>query len=320
VSSPKVEGDLVSQANLHVTNRRVRRSQGWDLERRQSRFAILLLVPAALAIGLFIAYPVVYSFLLTFSKFSVFETQWFAAGLTNYQNVLSDRDFGDALRFTAAYTALYVPLSVGLALLVGVLLQQVRVGTNFFRSLLFLPTVIPLTMGFLMFQWILDPNNGVLNFLLREVFGLPGLAHEWLSDRRTVLGSMVAVTLWGFGPWILMLAGLLSIPKDFYEAARVDGASHWQEFWSITLPQMRNTLMVVTTLQMIRSLKIFVPIYVLTSGGPAGASRSLYYLVFEKIGQNKLVYATTVGWVFTLIVIVVAAITTVLFRAPKDGS
>lgn len=304
----------VNQMNTHVVRSTRARTKKWDLARQQERFALLLLVPATIAIILFIAYPVVLSFLLTFSDFSVREIKWFAAGTEHYQDVLSDRGFTMSLRFTAAYTALYVPLSVGLALLVGVLLQQARVGATFFRGVLFLPTVIPLTMGFLMFQWILDPNNGILNYLLREVLHTPGLALNWLSDRNTVLGSLVAVTLWGFGPWILMLAGLLAIPKDFYEAARVDGASHWQEFHSITLPLMRNTLMVVTTLQMIRSLKVFVPIYVLTSGGPANASRSLYYLVFEKISQNRLEYATTVGWVFTLIVIALAALTSVLFR------
>jgi len=104
------------------------------------------------------------------------------------------------------------------------------------------------------------------------------------------------VTLWGFGPWILLPAGLLAIPRELYEAARVDGATPGREFLYITLPQLRPTLMVVTTLQVIAGLKIFVPIYVLTSGGPANASLSLYFLVFQKINQYKLVYATTVGW------------------------
>ena len=93
------------------------------------------------------------------------------------------------------------------------------------------------------------------------------------------------MTLWGFGPWILPLAGLLAIPRELYEAARVDGATPGREFLYITLPQLRPTLMVVTTLQVIAGLKIFVPIYVLTSGGPANASLSLYFLVFQKINQ-----------------------------------
>src|SRR5690606_17950526 len=150
--------------------------------------------------------------------------------------------------------------------------------------------------------------------LLANVFGLPGLARSWLADRDTVFGTLVAVTLWGFGPWILLLAGLLAIPKDYYEAARVDGAAHIQEFWFITLPQLRNTLMVVTTLQVIKALKIFVPIYVLTSGNPAGRTQSLYYLVFLKVnqGQNWYTYASTVGWVFTFIVIVITITTAFL--------
>jgi multiple sugar transport system permease protein len=292
--------------------------KGWNMQRRMTRFAIILLLPAAIMITLFIGYPVVYSFFLTFSDFSVTEERWFEAGLTNYGAVFADRDFWNATWFTLAYTAVYVPVSVGLALFVGVLLQQVKIGTTFFRSLLFLPTVVPLTMGFLMFQWILDPQNGILNYFLREL-GLDSAALNWLGDKNAVFWSMLMVTLWGFGPWILLLAGLLAIPKDFYDAAKVDGATPRQEFRHITLPHLRPALMVVTTLQVIKALKIFVPIYVLTSGGPAQASTSLYYLVFDKISQNKLAYATTVGWVFTIIVLGFAIGTNIILRPKKEA-
>ena len=297
--------------------RTAKRQQRWDLERRQARFAWILLLPSASMILLFIAYPIVYSFLLTFSRFNLREVRWFAAGLSNYQILLGDPTFLVALRFTLLYTIVWVVLSMAFALLVGVFLQQVRICSAFFRSMLFLPTVVPVTMGFLMFQWILDPSNGILNYVLREM-GLPSLALNWLSNKDTVFGSMVGVTLWGFGPWILLLAGLLGIPKDFYEASRVDGASLLQEFWHITLPLLRPTLMVVTTLQVITALKIFVPIYVLTTGGPANASMSLYFLVFQKINQYQLAYATTVGWVFTFIVAAIAIGTAVAFRVRRD--
>ncbi|MCI0399609.1 MAG: sugar ABC transporter permease [Chloroflexi bacterium] len=296
------------------------RARLWDLRRRQERFALLLLLPSAVMIILFIAYPIVYSFFLTFSEFTVREQRWFAAGLGNYQKVWGDPAFRSALGFTLKFTAVYVPLSVGLALLVSVLLQQIRVGITFFRSLLFLPTVVPITMGFLMFQWVLDPANGIVNYLLRNALGAPELARNWFSDPQTVFSALIAVTLWGFGPWILILAGLLAIPTELYDAARVDGATHLQEFRHITLPQLRNTLMVVTTYQMIFALKIFVPIYVITGGGPAGQSKSLYYLAFEKINSNKLDYSTTVGWIFTLIVVILAIMTAVAFRGGKDDA
>lgn len=295
-------------------------SKVWNLKRRQSRAAFLMVLPAALMMILFIGYPVVYSFLLTFSTFTVREVGWFAAGFSNYERVLQDRQFASAFTFTLKYTILYVPLSMVLGLLVGVLLQQVKVGTVFFRSVLFLPTVIPVAMGLLMFQWVLDANNGIFNHILADVLGRPDLTANWLGDIDTASNSIVAITLWGFGPWILLLAGLLGIPKDFYEAARVDGANHVQEFLFITLPLMRNTLFVVTTLQIIKALKIFVPIYLLTSGNPAGSTRSLYFLVFQKInqGQNWYTYASTVGWVFTAIIMVITLSTMVLMRLRKN--
>jgi multiple sugar transport system permease protein len=307
----------VDNARLHPKGK----ASGWDLERRQSRFALLLILPAGIMIFLFIGYPIIYSFLLTFSNFSVREVSWFTAGLSNYERVLNDRAFRTAFQFTILYTISYVPLSVILALIVGVLLQQVKVGASFFRSLLFLPAVIPVTMGLLMFQWVLDPNNGIVNFLIGQVFGRPDLAQNWLGDSDSVFGTLLAVTLWGFGPWILLLAGLLGISKDYYEAARVDGATHWQEFWNITLPLLRNTLMVVITLQVIKALKIFVPIYVLTSGNPAGRTQSMYYLVFLKInqGQNWYSYASTVGWVFTAIVLIFTLLTVFVLRIKHDS-
>jgi ABC-type sugar transport system permease subunit len=282
-------------------------SKLWNLKQRQSRFALFMVLPTAIMMILFIGYPVVYSFLLTFSTFSVREVGWFAAGLSNYEQVLNDRQFSSALQFTLLYTVVYVPLSMILGLLVGVLLQQIKVGAVFFRSILFLPTVIPIAMGLLMFQWVFEPNNGIFNYLLANVLGRPDLTHNWLGSIDSAFQTIVAITLWGFGPWILLLAALLSIPKDFYEAARVDGANPVQEFLFITIPQMHNALVVVTTLQIIKALKIFVPIYMLTGGNPAGTTRSLYFLVFQKVnqGQNWYTYATTVGWVFTIIIVAI---------------
>jgi multiple sugar transport system permease protein len=114
-----------------------------------------------------------------------------------------------------------------------------------------------------------------------------------------------------------MLSGLLAIPKDLYEAARVDGATPWGEFRYITLPLMRVTIMIVTVLQVIFAVKIFGPIYIMTLGGPATASRSLYFLVWERInrGPNWYSYASTVGWVFTLIVITFSLGTSYLLRS-----
>lgn len=296
------------------------KQQSWQLQRQQARFGLLLVLPAVAMIMLFIGYPVVYSFLLTFSDFNIRGVQWFQSGLSNYERVLQDRQFSTAFAFTLQYTVVYVPLSVLLGLLVGVLLQQVKVGTTFFRSLLFLPTVIPITMGLLMFQWVFDPSNGIVNHIIKDIVGQESQTIQWLNDTETVFGTLVAITLWGFGPWILMLAGLLAIPRDYYEAARVDGASHLQEFVYVTLPQLRNTLMVVTTLQVIKALKIFVPIYMLTGGNPAGRTRSLYFLVFQKVnqGQNWYSYASTVGWIFTGIVVVITLVTLFIMRNRKD--
>lgn len=301
----------------------VNRRSTWNLRRRQSIFGMLLTLPAILMIVLFIGYPVVYSFLLTFSKFSIQDTQWFDAGVSNYQNVWANRSFQRALDFTLRYTLLYTPLSVFLALLISVLLQQIRVGGALFRSVLFLPTVIPITMGLLMFQWVLDPNWGVLNFALRDLLGKPEWTQRWLDDPDVVLKTLTGITLWGFGPWILLLAGLFSIPKELYEAARIDGAGPIREFRYITLPLLRNSLLVVTVLQLIKALKLFVPIYILTQGGPATKTRSLYFLVFQQInrGAHNYAEASTAGWIFAFIIIgiTLAGLVVMRIRVRKEA-
>ena len=116
-----------------------------------------------------------------------------------------------------------------------------------------------------------------------------------------------------------MLAGLLAIPKDYYEAARVDGCTRLSEVRYITLPLMRMTLFIVTMLQILKALKVFVPIYILTKGGPAGTTRSMYYLVFERIqrGENWFTYASTVGWIFTFVVIAIALTSALLLRVRR---
>lgn len=293
----------------------------WDMQRRQSRFAILMILPAMLMILLFIGYPIVQSFLLTFSNFTVQDTDWFAAGWSNYEKVLDDKAFRSSLVFTLTYTAYYVPISVILGLIVAALLQQVKIGANVFRSILFLPTVIPITMGLLMFQWILDPNNGILNHILSDLKGQPIQDMPRWFGLEYVFETLVMITLWGFGPWILILAGILAIPRDFYDAAKVDGANPFQEFIYITLPQLRTTILVVTTLQMIKALKLFVPIYMLTNGNPAGKTRSLYFLVFERVnrGANWYTYASTVGWVFTFTVLGITLLTIILLRVSRVG-
>lgn len=305
-------------ASVHykVKSQEAGRNKTWNLKRRQSRFALLLTLPSIIMIILFIGYPVIYSFLLTFSNFTIEKTDWFSAGFDHYKEVWEGRTFKRALNFTLYYTAIYVPLSVGLGLLISVLLQQIKIGSTFFRSLLFLPTVIPITMGLLMFQWVLDPNWGVLNHIIGNVLGQPTWEQNWLDDPQLVTRTLIAVTLWGFGPWILMLAGILNIPKELYEAARVDGANPIQEFRYITLPLMRNTLMVVITLQTIKALKLFVPIYILTQGNPATKTRALYYLVFQQVnrGAHRYAYASTIGWIFTFMIIGITLASFILMR------
>jgi multiple sugar transport system permease protein len=229
-------------------------------------------------------------------------------GLDNYRELWGDDDFRRALKNTVYYLVGYLPLvtagGLGLALLIN---HKMR-GIAFFRAIYFLPVVTSWVVVALLWKWLLNPSDGLINWLL----GLVGIdGPGWWTSRTWAMPSVILASAWkdlGF-VMIILLAGLQSIDETLYEAARIDGANAWRQLRSITLPMLTPSLFFVTVISLINGFQVFDQVWVMTNGGPAGSSS----VVVEQIVKNtfsygRAGYASAQSVALFLIILIVTAV------------
>ncbi|MEU6485907.1 sugar ABC transporter permease [Streptomyces sp. NPDC046887] len=233
---------------------------------------------------------------------------WTFIGTGNYARLLDDRLFWEAFGVTALYTVLYVPMTVVLALGTAVLLHRTLWLRGFFRGLFFLPYVTSIVLAAVIWKWIYEVEDGLLN----SVLGAIGLGPvDFLGSESLVLPSIAAASAWkGFGySMLILLAGLQSVPREVTEAAVIDGASGWQRFRWVTLPLLRPVLFFVLVIEAIGAFQVFDAMYVMTAGGPVRASYSLVYFLYDSgFKFFDFGYACAVGLVLFLVVLVFSLI------------
>lgn len=204
-------------------------------------------------------------------------------GLENYTRLLDDADFWLSLRNTALYTVVVVPLLVFLPLLLALLVQKKIAGVGFFRAVYYSPVVASMVVVGLIWSWLLS-SDGIVNSVLRGLH-IVSEPLPFLTDSTLLLFSAMAMTVWkGLGYYMVVyLAALANVPRSLLEAAEVDGAGPVRRFWSVTVPTIRPTMVLVGTLAAIASGKVFAEIYTLSdgSGGPGGEARTLVYTIRE---------------------------------------
>ncbi|MBE9603393.1 sugar ABC transporter permease [Acetobacteraceae bacterium H6797] len=263
-----------------------------------------LTLPAAIAYVLMLLLPTLATVMLAFTDFElgIDGFQWI--GLDNFAELFSDRGFMQSLRNTIIYVGLVTPGSIIGALVLALLIEAGTRGRTLFRAVFFLP-VVSLTVAMAAaWQYLLHPTIGPLNAMLREI-GLNGPA--WLSSSDTVLLSLAAIGIWenlGFN-LVLFLAGLTAIPRELYSAAEVDGVpSAWERFRLVTWPMLGPTTLFVLTITMIRSVRVFDTVAVLTQGGPNKASQVLLYTMYEEgFTYFRIGYSAAITLVFLAIVL-----------------
>jgi raffinose/stachyose/melibiose transport system permease protein len=237
-------------------------------------------------------------------------------GLANFRRLLfDDPSFWHAFRNNLIWMAMFLTVPIALALIAASLLSPVRRGAIVFRMGLFLPYVLPSVVVAAIWRSLLHPDRGIPGKLTE--WGVPGFDRALLGDKSTVLPTIAFVDNWHFWGFlmVLFLAAMQNIPADLYEAARLDGASKWQEFRDITIPGIRPTLVFMILMTSIWSFLTFDYIWVLTQGGPAGASEVLSVLVFKNAFMNlEAGYASAIGLTMSFFVGVVIAIFVVLRR------
>jgi ABC-type sugar transport system permease subunit len=252
--------------------------------------------------------PVVMSFVISFTEWRIRGTpHW--VGLSNYRELFHDDDFRNALKNTALFTLFYVPpmliLSLGMALLVN---RKTRVS-DFFKGAYFLPVVTSFVVFALIFAWIFQAGpNSLAN---KSVTSLGLAPQSWLQDPDMALALLAVLGILKGAGWnmVYFLAGLQAIPDVFYEAARVDGAGPATVFRRVTLPLLRPTLFFVCVLTTIGAFQVFESAYVITQGGPAGATTTIVYFIYTAGFESfRMGYASSAAYVLLLLVLVVTFI------------
>jgi multiple sugar transport system permease protein len=283
------------------------RTRHVSMRRQQSRMAWLFMSPSVLFFLVFFIAPFFFIVYVSFHNWNML-TPMTPAGLANYAALLSNATFQEVAWNTALYTIASLVFIPPLGLVIAVLLNaRVRLQ-GLWRTLFFSPVLISQVALALIWGALLNPEFGPINNILVSL-GVP--AQQWLSSPSEVLWVIVAITAWqSMGYYaVIYLAGLQGVPSELKEAARVDGASTWRSFWHVTFPQLRETNTFVFIILTINSLQIFIPIYVLTGGGPNEASDSIllyiYNQSFQYLNMGQASAMSVVLFVATLLVSVV---------------
>ncbi len=266
-------------------------------------------MPWIITLVVFWLYPLVYALVLSFSEYRTLTNEMTFVGVDNYKAVFESESFWRALKNTFVFTVGTVPVTTAFAILLAVMVQgQGRRMSAVLRSAYFLPSVTSLVVIALIFT-NLYARDGYVNALC----AMMGIAHPengWLLTEGTALPAIMAMDVWiSTGYYmVLFMAGMESIPKDLYESAELNGATKWQQFWKITLPMLRPTLLFVVVINSIKSFQIFVEVYVMTKGGPLGATSTLVYEVYHQAFEQSdmMGYASALAYVIFVILLVMS--------------
>ncbi|HWO53422.1 MAG TPA: sugar ABC transporter permease [Paenibacillus cookii] len=289
------------------------RKKGWT--RREWRYFWLGLVfasPWIIGFLVFTVYPFFSSLYFSLTEYDLFNPpRW--VGIDNYKAIMEDRNFYKSITNTLFMAFISVPITLFSSLLIAMLLNFKVRGINYYRTMFYLPAVIPGVASALLWTWMLNPDFGLVNIFLRWV-GLPDPA--WLLDPRFTKPSLVLMGLWGSGAGALIfLAALQGVPQTYYEAAQVDGANWWHRFWKITVPALSPIILFQLIMGLIGAFQIFTESYIL-AGGKAGSGSSLggpgqsllFYAVNlyqEAFIHLKMGYASALAWILFIIVMLI---------------
>lgn len=266
--------------------------------------------PALIIFTIFFGIPVLAAFILSFTDWNIrrlMEPKF--NGIDNFLYLFQDEYFKLALTNTLKFALITTFLIIVIGLALALILNEAVFGRAFYRTLFYLPAVLSLIVVGIMFTSVFKMDNGVLNQFL-DIIGLDALKKDWLGNPKTALNSIMFVQVWKWSGFsmAIFLAGLQGIPKDFYEAARIDGASWWQQFKSITFPLLAPAFTVVVTMNTIGGLKVFEQVYVMTGGGPGNSTQVLGTYIYREFSKGTLGRSTAMGLILFIMITTIAVI------------
>lgn len=283
------------------------------LTRREAVWGYIMISPMIIGLGVFFYVAFGASFVISLTRWDLLtDPEW--VGLKNYEQLLSNDIFRKTLRNTVVFTVLNVPLGMLISLLLALALNSKIYFRNIFRLVFFLPVLtMPVAIS-VVWRWIYNPDFGLLNLFLRD-FGVERI--RWLNDPAFAMWSLVIMSVWmgsGYG-MVIILAGLQNIPREYYEAAKVDGANAFSCFWHITLPLLTPTLFFILITSTISSLQVFDIVYTMTNGGPLNSTRTIVFTIYDDAFRYfRMGQATATAWVLFVIIL---GITIIQFSTQK---
>ncbi|SER95760.1 carbohydrate ABC transporter permease [Salipaludibacillus aurantiacus] len=293
----------------------------YSLKTREGKEALtgyFFLLPALLLLGVFLLYPMGAAFYYSFTDFYILrpgEKNFIA--LENFQMILGDAEFRQAFRNTLYFTFLVVPIQIAVALGLALLVNKKLRLKVFFRTAYFSPVVMSLVVVSILWTFMYNPNEGLIN----EMLGLLGIPPQpFLTSPDQAMNSIIVMSVWqgaGF-QMMIFLAGLQNIPDHLYEAADIDGANTFHKFLHVTLPGLKNISLFIFITITIAAFKLLVQPMIMTQGGPLGSTKSLVYHIYE-VGFNyrDVGYASAMAVVFTVMVLTITIIQRILVKEER---
>ncbi|HDK28094.1 MAG TPA: sugar ABC transporter permease [Candidatus Atribacteria bacterium] len=281
--------------------------------------AYLFLLPGAILFLTFSVYPIFKALQMSFFDWSIFGRSSFV-GWQNYIKALTDPDFHLAMRNTIYYGLVTVPGQMIIAMIVAVLLDRKLKGRVIYRALYFLPVVTSWVVVSFIFKYLYN-QQGLSNYILNDLLHFIPENISWLTNPKTALWAIMILGIWKGIGWtmVIYLGGLAGIPRELYEAAKVDGANVWQQFWRITLPLLRPTITFVLIMLAIGSFNVFISVYIMTQGGPLGQTEvALTYMYRHAFDYLELGYGAAVSYILAIIIFIVSIIQYKFLRVPTE--
>lgn len=299
---------------------RLKRKRGTNHDKReQALVGYLFILPDLLGLLVFLVLPMLMAFAISFSDWRLTGVPEFV-GLRNYEIIFKDPKFGASLGRSILYTIGFVPAVYCLSLGMAVLLTRKSYSNFFFRTLYFMPIAMSLVVAGVMWRFMFDPGNGLINGILSSV-GLP--TFQWLGNVQSAMVSVLIVSVWKSAGYfmIILLAGIQDIPRDYLEAAEIDGANRWQAFRHIVMPLLKPTSFFVIVILTINALQAFDQIYVMTNGGPAQATYTLLMYIYEKAFREwNFGYSGAMSVFLFAMIFVLTVIQVRFFRSADEKS
>ena len=303
-SRPRRDARVEKSASVSEAHQALRKAR---LFFRRNLGGYLFLLPALVIFALFVWYPLVLGFIMSFQNVDMINPAvW--VGWTNYRRVFSDPLFGIAWRNTLAFTGYALLFGYFVPIVLALLINEMRHGKGLFRLAFYLPVMLPPIVTAFLWLWLYNADSGLINALLHVVH-LPG--GLWLENQGTALPALVVVATWGAAgsTMLIYLAALQGVPASLYEAAEIDGSNLWQRIWHVTLPTIRPIMLLLLVLQIIATMQVFTEPFTITGGGPANATMTVLILIYNYTFQNAdFGEASALGVILFLVLAVFALI------------